>query len=219
MCPNGMLVYLSKPLNEGMIPLKKSLVLSTTALAAVIALAGCATGAGEEMPGMDHSTSATSGTTTDVAVGEHNSADTMFSQMMIPHHEQAVEMSDIMLAKTGLDPKIETLAQDIKAAQAPEIQKMTDWLTAWSEPTSMSGSHGMDGMMTDADLDKLTAAQGTEASKLFLTQMIAHHEGAVKMAKTEVADGKNADAVALAKDIVSSQEAEIQDMRDLLATL
>ena len=66
---------------------------------------------------------------------------------------------------------------------------------------------------------KLEAAQGTEAAKLFLTQMIAHHEGAVIMAKTEAADGKNADAVRLSKDIVSSQEAEIQEMKDLLATL
>lgn len=202
-----------------MILVKKLLVLSTTALAAVIVLAGCSSGANENMPGMDHSTSASTGTPTAVAIEEHNSADTMFAQMMIPHHEQAVEMSDIMLAKSSLDPKIETLARDIKAAQGPEIQKMTDWLTGWSEPTSMAVSHGMDGMMTESDLDKLKAAQGTEASKLFLTQMIAHHEGAVDMARTEVAEGENADAVALAKDIVSSQESEIKEMKDLLATL
>ncbi|NKG21796.1 DUF305 domain-containing protein [Paeniglutamicibacter terrestris] len=202
-----------------MILVKKFLVFSTTALAAVIVLAGCSTGADENMPGMDHSTSATSSSPAATTVVEHNSADTMFAQMMIPHHEQAVEMSDIMLAKSGMDPKIETLAQDIKAAQGPEIQKMTDWLTGWSEPATMTGNHGMDGMMSDADLDKLTAAQGTEASKLFLTQMIAHHEGAVKMAQTEVTDGKNADAVALAQTIVSSQESEIKDMQDLLADL
>lgn len=199
--------------------MKKLLVLSTTALAAVIALAGCSTGTGDTMPGMDHNTSATTGTPAATAVGEHNSADTMFAQMMLPHHEQAVEMSDIMLTKTGLDPKIETLARDIKAAQAPEIQKMTSWLTGWAEPTAMAGNHGMEGMMSAADLDKLTAAQGAEASKLFLTQMIAHHEGAVDMARTEVTDGKNADAVDLAKSIVSSQESEITQMKDLLTTL
>lgn len=205
--------------NKGMIQVKKFIVLSTTALAAVIALSGCSTGTGETMPVMDHSASATTSQTAAVTGGEHNSADTMFAQMMIPHHEQAVEMSEIMLAKSSLDSKIETLAQDIKAAQAPEIQKMTDWLTAWSEPTAMSGSHSMDGMMTESDLDKLTAAQSTESSKLFLTQMIAHHEGAVKMAEAEVTAGKNADAVDLAKEIVSAQEAEIKEMKDLLATL
>ncbi|RAX46278.1 DUF305 domain-containing protein [Arthrobacter sp. AQ5-05] len=202
-----------------MILVKKFLVASTTALAAALVLAGCSTGTGDTMPGMDHSTSATSSMPATDAVGGHNSADTMFAQMMIPHHEQAVEMSEIMLAKTGMDPKIESLAQDIKAAQGPEIQKMKNWLAGWSEPATMAGNHGMDGMMTDSDLDKLKSAQGTEASKLFLTQMIAHHEGAVEMARTEVTDGKNADAVALAQEIVSSQEAEIKDMQDLLATL
>ncbi|WP_271396123.1 DUF305 domain-containing protein [Neomicrococcus lactis] len=199
--------------------MKKPLIVSTTVVAAMIALAGCSTGTNaDSMPGMDHGTAAT--TTQSSATGaDNNAADTMFAQMMIPHHVQAVEMSDIMLAKTDLDPAIMTLATDIKAAQDPEIKKMTAWLTGWAEPTAMAGDHSMGGMMTSADLDKLNAAQGTEAGKLFLTQMIAHHEGAVEMAKAEVADGKNADAVALAKSIVASQEAEIKEMKDLLATL
>lgn len=96
---------------------------------------------------------------------------------------------------------------------------MTTWLTGWAEPTAMAADHSMNGIMTSADMDKLKAAEGAEASKLFLTQMIAHHEGAVAMAKSEVTDGKNADAVALAKSIVASQENEIKDMKDLLATL
>ncbi|WP_240629675.1 DUF305 domain-containing protein [Specibacter cremeus] len=198
--------------------MKKILPLSATALAALIALAGCSTGTGS-MPGMNHGGSTISSPQAPVTGGEHNSADTMFAQMMIPHHTQAVQMSDIMLAKSGLDPKITALAKDIKAAQGPEIAKMTGWLTGWAEPTAMAGNHGMNGMMTGADMDKLRAAQGTEASKLFLSQMIAHHEGAVEMAQSEVIGGKNADAVALAKSIVASQEAEIKDMKDLLATL
>ncbi|MHA7176907.1 DUF305 domain-containing protein [Arthrobacter sp. Sr24] len=199
--------------------MKKSLIVSATIVAAMIALAGCSTGTdGGSMPGMDHGSTATS--TSSSATGtEHNAADTMFAQMMIPHHVQAVEMSDIMLTKTGLDPKITALAEEIKGAQDPEIEKMTTWLTNWSESTALAGSHSMNGMMTSADLDKLNAAEGPEANKLFLTQMIAHHEGAVEMAKAEDTDGKNADAVALAKSIVSSQETEIKAMQDLLATL
>ncbi|MEV8144643.1 DUF305 domain-containing protein [Specibacter sp. NPDC078709] len=200
--------------------MKKSLTVSATIVAAMLALAGCSTGTdGGSMPGMNHSGPTASSMEATVAGGEHNAADTMFAQMMIPHHTQAVEMSDIMLAKTDLDAKITALATDIKAAQGPEIKKMTTWLTAWSEPTSMAGNHSMNGMMTGDDLDKLKAAEGTEASKLFLTQMIAHHEGAVEMAKTEIADGQNAEAVALAESIVASQESEIKDMKDLLATL
>ncbi|MHA7270160.1 DUF305 domain-containing protein [Arthrobacter sp. HLT1-20] len=198
--------------------MKKSLTVSATIVAAMIALAGCSTGTdGGSMPSMNHGDSTT--TQAPVTVGEHNSADTMFAQMMIPHHTQAVEMSDIMLAKTGLDAKITALATDIKAAQDPEIKKMTTWLTGWTEPTVMAGDHSMSGMMSAADLDKLKAAEGAEASKLFLTQMIAHHEGAVAMATSEVTGGKNANAVTLAKSIVASQESEIKDMKDLLAAL
>lgn len=199
--------------------MKKSLIVSTTVVAAMLALAGCSAGTdGGSMPGMNHGDSPMT-TQAPASGNEHNAADAMFAQMMIPHHAQAVEMSDIMLAKSGLDPKIMALATEIKAAQAPEIAKMNAWLTGWSEPTTMAGSMGMNGMMTAADLDKLTAEQGAEASKLFLTQMIAHHEGAVEMAKSEVSGGKNADAVSLAKSIVASQETEIKDMKALLAAL
>ena len=199
--------------------MKKPLIVSATVVAAMIALAGCSTGTdGGSMPGMDHGTSATSAQPS-ASSKDNNAADTMFAQMMIPHHVQAVEMSDIMLAKKDLDAKITALAEEIKTAQDPEITKMTTWLTEWSEPTTMAGSHSMNGMMTSADLDKLNAAEGTEASKLFLIQMIAHHEGAVEMAQTEATNGQNADAVALAKTIVSSQETEIKAMKGLLATL
>ncbi|MDJ0313165.1 DUF305 domain-containing protein [Arthrobacter sp. H35-D1] len=200
--------------------MKKILTFSATALAAIIALSGCSTGTeGGAMPGMDHGSSAMSTAQGPSIDGEHNAADTMFAQMMLPHHSQAVEMSDIMLAKPGMDAKIIALSKDIKAAQAPEITTMTNFLNSWGEPTAMTGDHAMEGMMTSADLDKLKAAEGTEAARMFLIQMTAHHEGALQMAKTEVVDGKNSDAVSLAKTIVSSQEAEINDMKDLLAAL
>jgi uncharacterized protein (DUF305 family) len=147
----------------------------------------------------------------------------MFAQMMIPHHSQAVAMSDIILAKEGIPAPVTELATKIKAAQGPEIEKMTGWLESWGQPTemptTMPSGHSRSGMMGEDDMAKLEAAQGTEAAKLFLTQIVAHHEGAVMMARTETTDGKNAHAVQLSKDIVSSQEAEIQEMKDLLATL
>ena len=84
----------------------------------------------------------------------------------------------------------------------------------------MAAGHGMgDGMMGDDDLKKLDEAQGTAAAKLFLSQMIAHHDGAVMMAKTEISYGKGPDAVNLSKAIVTSQEAEIQEIQGLLAGL
>ena len=201
---------------------KTQLTLSTAAFAGLLAVAGCASPAGPgSMPGMDHGNSTTSAPANGTSA-EHNAADVMFAQMMIPHHAQAVEMSDAMLAKADLPAEVRDLAVKIKEAQAPEIEKMTAWLKSWNMPVMASSGHSghsMDGMLTEADLKKLGSAQGTEAAKLFLTQMIAHHEGAVTMAKTEISQGSNPEAVQLSKDIVTSQEAEIQEMRDLLATL
>ncbi|MFJ4262302.1 DUF305 domain-containing protein [Paenarthrobacter nicotinovorans] len=207
---------------------KKFLPLTAVALAAGLALAGCSSNtpgsSGTSMPGMDHgnmgsSTMPSAPASSTAAAGQHNAADAMFAQMMIPHHAQAVEMSEMILKKQNIPATVSALATRIKDAQGPEIEKMTGWLKAWNEPTMMAGGHSMDGMMDADDMSKLEAAQGVEAAKLFLTQMIAHHQGAVTMAKTETTDGKNPDAVQLAKDIVAAQEAEIKEMQQLLTTL
>jgi len=206
--------------------MKKTLTISAAAIAAALALAGCSTGTGSSPTSspastgssMDHGGSEMMSSSAPAAA-DHNAADTMFAQGMIPHHEQAVEMSEVMLKKQGIPASVTDLATRIKAAQAPEIETMTGWLKSWNESATMGAGHSMEGMMGDDDMAKLEATQGTEAAKLFLTQMIAHHEGAIMMAKTETTDGKNADAVQLSKDIVSSQTAEIQEMKDLLATL
>jgi uncharacterized protein (DUF305 family) len=213
--------------------MKKTLTISAAAIAAAIALAGCSAGSGTGSPetsatsGMNHGSSgmmsSSAPATSAAASADFNDADTMFAQMMIPHHAQAVEMSDMILAKEGIPASVTDLATKIKAAQGPEIEKMSGWLQSWGQPTEAPAGahsgHSMSGMMGEEDMAKLGAAQGAEAAKLFLTQMVAHHEGAVMMAKTETTDGRNADAVQLSKDIVSSQEAEIQEMKDLLATL
>ena len=169
------------------------------------------------MPGMDHSTVATSPSA--AAAADHNGTDAMFAQGMVPHHSQAVEMSDMILKKPGIDARVITLATKIKAAQAPEIETMTGWLRDWNEPVQAPGGHSMTGLMSGDDLARLDAAQGKEAAKLFLSQMITHHEGAVEMANAEVRSGKNAEAIQLAKDIAASQTVEIQEMKDLLAGL
>jgi uncharacterized protein (DUF305 family) len=198
---------------------KKFLPIAATAIAAAIALAGCGTGSGSgsatSMPGMDHGSSPS----TAAPANDHNAADVTFAQMMIPHHAQAVEMSDMVLTKQDIPAEVTALANKIKAAQGPEIEQMTGWLKSWNEPATMAPGHSMEGMMGADDMKKLEAAQGTEAARLFLAQMIGHHEGAVAMAKTEITAGKNADAVNLAKAIVTAQEAEIQEMKDLLGTL
>lgn len=215
--------------------------LTAVALASALALAGCGT-SGEETAGEapETTTSAAAGTgSTDTATAtpstsaqavteEHNDADTMFAQMMIPHHEQAVQMSEVMLAKDDLDPDIEALANKIVAAQGPEIDQLKTMLETWGEPTSMEsgGMEGMDhgsdsgagmeGMMTEEQMQELEAAEGTEAAEMYLTMMTAHHRGAIDMAQEEVAEGQNPQAIEMAQKVIEDQEAEIQEMERLL---
>jgi len=73
----------------------------------------------------------------------HNQADMDFARQMIPHHQQAIEMSDIILAKQGIDPRVVDLATQIKAAQGPEIEQLQGWMKQWGMP-GMSGMPGMD---------------------------------------------------------------------------
>ena len=189
----------------------KRTLMSVIALAGALALAGCS---GSEQPSQD-----TAAVTSEQA--EHNDADVMFAQMMIPHHEQAIEMADVVLAKPDAEPEIINLANQVKAAQAPEIEQLDQWLDSWgAERTAEHSGHaGMDGMVTDEDMQVLSDAAGSEASRQFLGQMIAHHQGAVEMAQTEIESGQNAGAIEMAQTIVDTQQAEIETMEDLLTSM
>jgi uncharacterized protein (DUF305 family) len=132
-----------------------------------------------------------------------------------------VEMSDMILAKPDMPADVTALATKIKDAQAPEIETMTGWLEGWNVPTMMSdhSGHGMTGMVDSEGMEKLKEAQGTDAVRLFLEHMIGHHEGAVDMAQQEIGAGKHPESIQLARDIISAQEAEIAEMKEMLAGL
>jgi uncharacterized protein (DUF305 family) len=181
----------------------------------------------------DHSGMSGMSSSTTIAIpadAKFNATDVGFAQGMIPHHAQAIEMADLALTNTK-NPDVLALANTIKAAQSPEIEKLSGWLGDWGQtiPSTASGSMDhdmtgmggmmMDGMMSQADMDRLETSTGTEFDRLWLELMIQHHEGAVKMSKSEVAGGKNPDAVALAQAIISSQQAEITTMESLLTKL
>ncbi|WP_151525712.1 DUF305 domain-containing protein [Serinicoccus kebangsaanensis] len=182
-------------------------------LSAVLTVGAC-TGSSEESttPSVDTSSETSA---------DFNEADVMFASMMIVHHEQAIEMSDIVLNQEGVDPRVTSLAEDIKAAQTPEIEQLRSWLEAWGvgpgELQMDDMGHG-GGMMSEDELTALEEADGPEATHLFLEQMIVHHEGAVDMAETQVDQGSNPDAIELAQTIIDAQTAEIEEMRGLLAS-
>jgi uncharacterized protein (DUF305 family) len=190
------------------------LTLMTAAAATALTLSGCAGG----MSGMDMSSEEP--TASETAAADFNGADVTFAQMMIPHHEQAVEMSDTLLAKDGIDERVVDLATQIKDAQQPEIDQLREWLDDWGqEESDMGGMNHGGGMMSEEDMTALEDATGADAARLFLEQMTVHHEGAIEMAEAEVQDGENADAKAMAETIVATQTEEVALMQELLASL
>lgn len=166
---------------------------------------------------------------TPAAAAAFNEADVQFAQGMIPHHQQAVQMADLALdSARGVGTEVTELATRIKAAQDPEIILMSDWLTTWGQPAptkttgddmAMGGDDMAtgDGMMSAAAMKSLAAVKGPEFDKLWLEMMIAHHEGAVKMAKAEKLNGSSKDAMGLADKIITAQMAEIAEMTTALS--
>lgn len=160
--------------------------------------------------------------TDDKADATHNEADIAFAQAMVPHHEQAIEMADLV-DDANASAEVTALAAQIKAAQGPEIKQLNEWLAEWdADSGDMAGmdhgSHGSDmtGMMSDDDMKSLADASGVAFDQAWLTMMIAHHEGAVDMAKTQLDEGKSPEATELAKAIIAGQEKEITTMKGLL---
>ena len=187
----------------------RKILIIVAIVGSVITVSACSTAATPSSSGSSSSASAS-----------FNKADVSFATDMAGHHQQAVEMSQMLLDKSDIDPRVVTLAEEIKAAQGPEIKQMKSWLSDWGQKSdSMSGMDMGGSMMSDADMNDLKGSTGLAASKLFLTQMTVHHKSALVMAKTEVDSGKNADAVTLAKNIISTQTTEITKMSEILASL
>jgi uncharacterized protein (DUF305 family) len=150
----------------------------------------------------------------------YNADDVAFATNMIPHHQQAVDLS-VLVPDRSTNADLVALAQRISAEQQPEIDVMKVFLVQWNEnPDTNSGhaGHGntMAGMVDATTMTKLQSLNGAEFDKLWLESMISHHQGAIEMAKAEIANGDNVDAKALAKNIVTTQEAEIGQMKQML---
>jgi uncharacterized protein (DUF305 family) len=212
-------------------------------LPAVIAVAGLSLGAcsgSDDHDGMNRSDTSmgsmraggAQGTTTTLDIpdgAEFNATDVYFAQGMIPHHGQAVQMADMAL-RISTNPDVTALAQQIKAAQSPEIEQMTTWLTDWDQAVpdpdvvmddnmDRAGGMMMSGMMSKADMRRLGKAAGTGFDRMFLEMMILHHEGAIEMAEQELADGRYQPTKDLAQAVITGQQAEIEEMNTLIAGL
>jgi uncharacterized protein (DUF305 family) len=149
----------------------------------------------------------------------YNDADITFLQGMVPHHQQAVEMSQLVPDRTDRT-ELQDLADEIIAAQEAEIAQMEQFLAdAGEEPDAdhmggdMGGDMGgMSGMMTDEEMSRLADLEGTEFDLMFIDMMTEHHEGAIESAREVIADGENPEVRQLAEQIIDEQEREIAQM-------
>ncbi|NKX50187.1 DUF305 domain-containing protein [Arthrobacter deserti] len=225
--------------------MKRYPAISAAAVATILALAGW----GSDTPpqGREAETSPPGAAAqTAAASAGHNRADTMFLSQMIPHHQRAIQVSELMLAKKDIDPQIKQPAEDMKAAQAKEVEQMKSWLEAWDEPGTLpSGGPTMDDMageagsegerdagqpgedegsdtgvkMTAQQFNQLKEAEGIVAERLFLTGMSRHHEGSIAMAEQVTSEGANPEVIALAEKIMTEQRAEVEKMKELVGKL
>jgi uncharacterized protein (DUF305 family) len=174
------------------------------ALAAALLLAACNQG-GEEQG-------------TAPAEAAPNDADVTFTQNMIPHHQQAIEMAQLVDSHTDR-PELRKLADSIESSQSQEITQLQGWLRSWGKPMTPSEGHGghgdteMPGMMREADMSRLMAATGPEFDLAFVEMMAAHHQGAIDMANTELKDGSLPEVTRLAEQIIDTQQGEIDQLQ------
>ncbi|MEZ5258228.1 MAG: DUF305 domain-containing protein [Ilumatobacteraceae bacterium] len=180
----------------------------------VSVLAACASDSRSAEPETQSSVSSESSVSGAVFVP----ADITFAQGMIPHHLQAIEMADLALTDgAGASPEIRAIAQAVRVAQDPEVQQLTALLKSWDQPVeSEHGDHLMTGMLSQEQMTELAASSGPAFDQMWATLMIEHHEGAIEMAKTVLGDGSDPTIHDLATAVVSTQQAEIEQLQALL---
>ncbi|MCU0277537.1 MAG: DUF305 domain-containing protein [Candidatus Nanopelagicales bacterium] len=202
----------------------RTLALTSTGLALAVVLTACGTNDESSTGGMGGMGESRSNSTSSASTAD--AADVAFAQLMIAHHQQAIEMADLA-SKSAQSTQVKDLAAQIKGAQGPEVETMTQWLQEWEAPMTMPsgdgdmgdmdmGGMGAAGMMSDAEMKMLATSRGAEFDQMWLQMMIAHHQGAITMAQQVLDTTNTAEVTALAEDVVQAQQVEIETMQQLL---
>ena len=185
----------------------KGAIAGLVVLIIAFALSGCSDSSNMGMEHEGHSSGASSDLSSD---------EIMFLQMMIPHHQQAIDISDLAITKSA-DAELLALAKSIRDEQAAEIVTMKAWLDAAGadlDPGHSMG-HGMGGMLGDSELAALKAATGKSFDLLWLKGMTGHHDGAIDMAAM-IENAKNPEIKSFGQAIVSSQSEQNKAMAAML---
>lgn len=186
----------------------------------IFALAGCGTAA-ETLGG---SAATKPASISGHANAENNAADVRFALRMITHHRQTLQLASLMQDKENVSDEIRSLAIKTASIHEPETAQLEGMLRAWGELDSTtqsqrkhaSGAHQLPGMVDDSEIARLASLKGERASRTFLKLMIDHHQATIKVAEAELADGSNAEAIALARTIAETQRQELGRMREML---
>jgi uncharacterized protein (DUF305 family) len=212
----------------------KSFIALLAAVPTAVLLSSCSSPAPDEHANHQQGSESSQSSAAEQPAG-FNDQDVDFATNMIPHHQQAVEMA-AMVPGRSTNPAVIKLAADISAAQGPEIETLKVFLVQWKQgsdnaqdtpdpsqsPDAHQGHGGADpsmnmqGMVDAAAIANLASLKGAEFDKSWMQAMITHHEGAIEMANAEIAGGANVDAKNLAQQIVTAQQGEITQMKQML---
>lgn len=195
------------------------------AVAAAIALSACGSNAPDTSPAATETAVTVAAETTaapaaEAGAGEtsYNDVDVRFAQGGLGHHAQAVELAEIALdPKAAAQPEILGLGKAI-TAPSPEFDAVEGLLTKWGKPLELSKEEmaKMDGMATPETVDALAAATGQEFNTMFLSTLVKHHEGAIKMAEKVLSEGTDPELKPIAQKLLEMRSTELVAIKGLL---
>jgi len=207
-------------------PTRLFIVLLTGGVATACQTASSQPGVAIVQPGAPGESSRviTASAAADLSHVSYTPADVRFMQGMIAHHAQAVDMVDLIEARTARD-EIRMLGRRIAASQVDEITMMQDWLKSRSQPAPETHTHEghvtalMPGMLTGEEMARLAASRGADFDRLFLEGMIKHHGGALTMVEqlfSTPGAGQEVEVFTFASDVDADQRIEIDRMAAML---
>jgi uncharacterized protein (DUF305 family) len=150
----------------------------------------------------------------------YSADDVAFATNVVANHEQGIDVS-ALVPDRSTNPEVVAFAAKSTTALKSDAATLNALLVQWNGNPDIKtggGTHGTTtkGTIDNATMAKLNSLQGIEFDTLWLQSMISLHQGAIEMANAEIANGKNVDAVGLAKQIVGAQQAEIDQMKQIL---